>query len=929
MDRHNVMNIVIKRMTALLLMLVMVFASAGVMSGSSLAYTAQEGILYGTEDLEHELLTGMLIDPVGVQGFDGDYRITSYDEAIEIIVQFVTPPSVALKQMQEKSIQTGFSTMSMSFEGQALSAHDAFLQQLAEISTILDSDEINGVGENDDDFSINGFFNNDSGNDISTSTQFEITSAYHELFNGVIMRVPGGMVDSIASLPEVFGVFPNVTYYLFNQSETVEANALFQSQSFINSNLLLEARNLLNTNNINNTMNITGRGIRVAVLDTGIQSDHPEFLSYRDSTGRIRGWNFGVGNSPGHYHGTAVSGCVIAIAPGVELWNYRVAISPGSGQPAISGGTFLGALTQAYNDNINIVNMSFGSPVNTPYDPMITAVNNIIMAGTIVVVAAGNSGPNVSTVNVPGTSSLAITVGAGTAGGTPPLSSPDNVAGFSSRGPVAQTNHIKPDIIAPGDKLLTTTLGSSYAYVSGTSFSAPIISGVAALLLEAFPGSSPHEIKARMMNTARNLNENNQLFAVGAGFVQPLAALTSGIVVTVDQTVPVGQNPLAPFEMQKMASLSYGVIRSNSSRTNPLNIRNTGATTRTFTISPSFISNPNNAGSFNLNNSSVTVGPGNTGTINVTFNSGNFLNGSIQGHLIISEGASTIARIPFAAFPGTDIYVTNVISPAGAAISGDNITVSMSPSIGVINQPVSITVNQGSTWALYKDAACTIMIADNIMRLFVGTNTAYIKVTAQNGATRVYTLTITRQTPSVPVFPDVPQNSWFVDYVSWAQVNGIIQGSNGRFLPNNNMIRADFVLVLYRLEGLPPTGPVIGYTDVRNSHYAYDAIIWAQNMGIATGSGGRFRPGDSMTREEMVTILYRFTNLKNGDTSSNPNAFNTFPDRGRVSSFATEPMHWATTHRVITGSNGQLLPRNNATRAEVVAVLQRYVTAFG
>jgi hypothetical protein len=551
------------------------------------------------------------------------------------------------------------------------------------------------------------------------------------------------------------------------------------------------------------------------------------------------------------------------------------------------------------------------------------------MAGTIVVVAAGNSGPDNSTVNIPGTSSLAITVGAGTAGGAPPLPAADSLVNFSSRGPVALTNHIKPDIIAPGERIYSTNSNSNYAFFSGTSFAAPIVSGVAALLLEASPDSLPHEIKAKMMNTARDLSGNNQIMAVGAGFVQPLAALTSGIIATVDHTVPVGHNPLAPFEMQKMASLSYGAIRSNSGRTNSLSIKNTGATARTFSISSSFINNSNNAGSFNFSNSSVTVDPGNTGTINVLFNVGDFTDGSIDGHLIIREGASTIVRIPFAAFPGTDVYVSNVITPANAIINGDHIAVFMDASIGVINQPISVTVSAGAAWALYKDAACTIRIDGNTMRLYVGTNTAYIKVTAQNGTIRVYTLTITRESPSVPVFPDVPQNSWFVNYVSWAQLNGIVQGSNGRFNPNNNMIRADFVLVLYRLEGLPPAGPAVGYTDVSNSHYAYTAIIWAQNMGIATGSGGRFRPGDAMTREEMVTIMYRFTGLKNGDTSRDSDAFNTFPDRGNVSSFAIDPMYWATTHSVITGSNGQLLPGINATRAEVVAVLQRYVAAFG
>ncbi|MCL2425548.1 MAG: DUF4214 domain-containing protein [Oscillospiraceae bacterium] len=627
--------------------------------------------------IEFDTLTNTLGDPIGTQGFEGDYELTYSDDIVEIIVQFVTPPSVALEIIQEREIRTHRTFSGSSFEEQALSAHDAFISQLSSIATVVgDIGDAHYEQEN----ICNSQQEDDGEQELTREEQFEesseqnetpfelyeipveqqdadarhveIFSEHHELFNGVYMRVPADMIDSIASLPEVFGVFPNVLYRISTPTPTEFLNATIEASSAaVDANLLPQARAELGIDSITQT----GAGVKVAIIDTGIYQGHPVFSRYLVN-GKMPGWQFwpanGTDPAPTNPHGTAVASCVIAIAPGVTLMSYRVRVYTDTG--ISDGGTALGAIEAARRDGAHVINMSFGSPSeNTPFnDPLVTASNLAVMGGIVVVAAAGNSGPSSYSVSAPATSPLVITVGAGTAGGTQSAQLGDTVATFSSRGPVAQTYHLKPDIIAPGQGITVASFPSRYAIMSGTSFASPIVAGTAALMRQQFPNFMPNDIKAALMNTARPIANTtaNQVYNVGAGFVQPRVALATSAVVSVMHNVPVDTNPNAAFQQRPMASLSYGSIQGPISPTQTINIRNLKQSTRTFTINSTFTRNPGNAGSFVFSNFAVTVAPGSNAQLNAQLFTGfNTPSGFYEGYILIGEGTTLIARLPFAA----------------------------------------------------------------------------------------------------------------------------------------------------------------------------------------------------------------------------------------------------------------------------------------
>jgi len=177
-------------------------------------------------------------------------------------------------------------------------------------------------------------------------------------------------------------------------------------------------------------------------------------------------------------------------------------------------------------------------------------------------------------------------------------------------------------------------------------------------------------------------------------------------------------------------------------------------------------------------------------------------------------------------------------------------------------------------------------------------------------------------------FRDVPTSFVAFNAIKWANDNGIVTGSNGMFYPNDQMTRAQYAFVLWRYSGRPPaTGH--NFTDVPSSHIANTAIAWASEKGIVTGSGNRFMPEDNMTRAQMVLMMYRYSRLNNKNLSSNPNALDQFSDRGQVPAAAQEAMRWAVTHGLMTGNAGRLMPNDTITRAQVVLILYRYVNGIG
>ncbi|MBE6927276.1 MAG: hypothetical protein E7467_02085 [Ruminococcaceae bacterium] len=174
-------------------------------------------------------------------------------------------------------------------------------------------------------------------------------------------------------------------------------------------------------------------------------------------------------------------------------------------------------------------------------------------------------------------------------------------------------------------------------------------------------------------------------------------------------------------------------------------------------------------------------------------------------------------------------------------------------------------------------------------------------------------------------FKDVQASDWFHEYVDFAVTNGLFGGmSANTFEPNTAMTRAMLVTVLWRYAGKPLEGTNT-FSDVPNGQWYTDAVAWAAHNGIVGGVGNnKFDPNGNITREQMAAILYRYANSNGIDTSARADLSN-FPDGNRVSAYANEAICWAVAEGLINGSDGKLLPQGNATRAQVAAILMRFI----
>ncbi|MGM9563550.1 MAG: leucine-rich repeat protein [Faecousia sp.] len=181
--------------------------------------------------------------------------------------------------------------------------------------------------------------------------------------------------------------------------------------------------------------------------------------------------------------------------------------------------------------------------------------------------------------------------------------------------------------------------------------------------------------------------------------------------------------------------------------------------------------------------------------------------------------------------------------------------------------------------------------------------------------------------PTTPVieFNDIPANAWYIDAVAFAVENGLMNGvGDNKFDPEGSMTRAMLVTVLWRYEGSPKKGTNT-FADVPNGRWYTDAIAWAAAEGVVGGVGnGKFEPDGNVTREQMATILFRYANKKGFDTSKRGD-LSGFPDASRVSFYAKDALAWAVAEKIINGSDGYLLPQGDATRAQVSAILMRYI----
>ena len=403
--------------------------------------------------------------------------------------------------------------------------------------------------------------------------------------NAVHMRIPLAAVQALQKNPMVKYITPNrpIKRTLDLTTQAVYANLAWN-------------------------LGWDGTGVGVAVIDSGITP--VQDLTGAANNSRIvysQSFISGVSDPTDAYgHGTHVAGIIGSrgiqstgslfsrtfkgVAPGVNLINLRVLDQNGVGQEADVINAIQAAIALKNTYNIRVINLSLGTPVFESYtlDPLCQAVEAAWNAGIVVVAAAGNSGRDNSlgtngfgTIVSPGNDPDVITVGATNSHGS---SSPygETIATYSSKGPTLIDHIVKPDLVAPGNGVVSVLASPSatlfqtattqvvdayyetngpshgvsqnYLRLSGTSMATPVVSGAAAVLIQKNPNLTPDQVKARLMKTAgkilpqysfgtdaitfRSFNNQADIFTVGAGILNINAALANNDLSTMPALSP-------------------------------------------------------------------------------------------------------------------------------------------------------------------------------------------------------------------------------------------------------------------------------------------------------------------------------------------------------------------------------------------------------
>ena len=272
--------------------------------------------------------------------------------------------------------------------------------------------------------------------------------------------------------------------------------------------------------------------------------------------------------------------------------------------------------------------------------------------------------------------------------------------------------------------------------------------------------------------------------------------------------------------------------------------------------------------------------------------------------------------------------VWNYIPPANPNYKitiGDmeNGTVTANPTAAKAGATVTLTPVPDEGYAL-----STLTVTDRFgdaVRVTENSDGTYT-FTMPNGQVTVTATFVETEAPVDEPFIDVAEGDWFYDAVVYAYQNELMDGVGGnRFAPNSETTRAQLVTILYRLEGQPAVSGDLPFTDVEAGIWYTDAILWAAQNNIVNGvSDTEFAPGDDLTRQQLVTILYRYAEAKGYDVSASAD-LSGYPDADQVQDYAQPAMAWAVAENIIQGmEDGTLKPAGNASRAQIATILMRF-----
>ncbi|WP_405526606.1 S8 family serine peptidase [Streptomyces avidinii] len=388
-----------------------------------------------------------------------------------------------------------------------------------------------------------------------------------------------------------------------------------------------------------------GKGVKVAVLDTGIDVNHPDFAGLIDDTASFVP---GEAVTDVNGHGTHVAGTIVGsgaasggdnkgVAPGADLYVGKVlGGAEGYGQDS----WIMAGMQWAAESGADVVNMSLGDSYPTDgSDPMSQTVDALsAQYGTLFVIAAGNSGPE--SISAPGAAASALTVAA--------TDKQDRLASFSSTGPLTQSGGMKPDIAAPGVDItaarssrMTDGGEGSYRTISGTSMATPHVSGAAALLAQQHPDWTGAQLKEHLMSTAKGLDGGYSPYEVGTGRLDVAAAVRATVRGT--------------------GSLFFGNYTwphepSDVAVTKDLTFTNTGSAAVTLNLALT------GGGPFTLGATRVTVPAGGTAAVPVTGDPGAAPAGRHVGYVSATDAATgqPVTRTSVALLEEDERYGLNI-----------------------------------------------------------------------------------------------------------------------------------------------------------------------------------------------------------------------------------------------------------------------------
>lgn len=376
----------------------------------------------------------------------------------------------------------------------------------------------------------------------------------------------------------------------------------------------------------------TGKGVKVAVLDTGVDETHPDLKGVETAQ---RNFSSSPDSVDRYGHGTHVASTIAGsgarsgglykgVAPGVKLLDAKVLDDEGNGDYS----SIISGMQWAVDQGATVVNMSLGSTDEPGVDPMEEAVARL-SGKALFVVAAGNEGPAAGTLRTPGSAPEALTVGA--------VDKQDQIADFSSRGPSAD-GVAKPDITAPGVDITAAHTTQSpypappegYVSMSGTSMATPHVAGAAALVRQQHPDWSPARIKALLTGSARP-NPALGAYQQGAGRTD-LARAVKAVVTSEPGSLAFGTHSWPHADDKPVAkSLTY-----RNHGTKPVTLKlSTSGTDQSGRPAP--------AGMFTVKDAQLTVAAGGTATTTVTADTRKgSVDGAFGGTVLASGGGQEV-----------------------------------------------------------------------------------------------------------------------------------------------------------------------------------------------------------------------------------------------------------------------------------------------